>query len=197
MESEVSRVLRRLEWEDAEDRKVLDRPREERTLALHPDTAQLLHILVQSAGCKNLVEVGVSHGYSTVWLAHAARTTGGRLISLEVSPKSIEIARRNLAEAGLSKWVKFVLGDARETLPTLEGPFDLLLLDCWDALYIELLGLITPLLRPGGLLVADNVTAGNPKSDPYLQAVRNSPDMDSAYVPIGRNIEVSVKKLAA
>ena len=195
MEEQILCVLHRLEREDAEDRKAVGRPREERMFTLHPDTARLIHIMIQSARCKALVEVGVAHGYSTIWLAHAARITGGRLTSLEVNPKSIEIARRNLAEGGLSDMVDFVLGDGRETLRTINGPIDFVLLDCWEYLYVDCLNLIAPILRPGGLLVADNVTPGTPEADRYIQALKEHPLMETVSVPIGRNIELSLRRL--
>lgn len=197
MIARVLKVLHRIEREDTADRAVPNRPREERVFALHPDTAQLVHIMVQAARCTTLVEIGVSHGYSTLWLADAARITGGRLTSLEVSPRSIERARRNLDEGGLRDMVDFVEGDARETLRSLHGPVDFVLLDCWDALYVECLPLIVPLLTSGGLLVADNVTPGKPDSDSYISAVRACPQLETVSVPIGRDIEVSVKRLDA
>ena len=195
METDIARVLRRLEREDAEDRTVLDRPHEERMYTLHPDTAQLVRIMVQSAGCKVLVEIGVAHGYSTICLAQAARATGGKLTSLEIRPKALEIARQNLAEAGLSDMVEFLQGDARELLRTIQGPVDFVLLDCWEDVYVDCLKLIVPLLRPGGLLVADNVTPGNPESDNYIRALHDNPEIETVSVPIGRNIEVSGKTL--
>ena len=115
---------------------------------LHPDTSGLLHILVQSAGAKNLVEIGVAYGYSTIWLAHVSQLTGGRLSSLEINPKLIEIAKQNVEEAGLSGQVDFVLGDARETVNSIAVPFDFVLLDCWEWLYVEMLDVLAP--RPLG-----------------------------------------------
>ena len=197
MKPEVLKVLRRMEKEDDEDRKIPDRPREDRMFTLHPDTSQLIHIMIQSAGCKSLVEIGVAHGYSTIWLAHAARITGGRLTSLEINPKNIERAGRNLTEAGLADMVNLVLGDGRETLRTIKGPIDFVLMDCWEWLYVDLLKLIVPMLRPGGLLAADNVAPGHTESDRYIQALRDDPRMETISVPIGRNIEVSGKSLNA
>ena len=199
MEPEVLRIMHRLEKEDAEDRAAIggpnERPHEDRYFTLHPDTAELIHIMVQSAGCNRLVEVGVSHGYSTLWLAHAARLTGGTVTSLEINPKNIEFARRNLADAGLSDAVDLVLGDARDTLSTLSGPIDFFLLDSWEDVYLECLELIVPLLRPGGLLVADNVTAGTARTDAFVQALHDHQDIETINVPIGRNIQVSAKRL--
>ena len=71
MEPEVQKVLKRMEKEDQADRKTLDIPREDRMFTLHPDSAQLLHILIESTNARKIIEVGVSHGYSTIWIAHA------------------------------------------------------------------------------------------------------------------------------
>ena len=196
-EKKILRVLHRLEAEDAEDRLDLSRPKEERMFTLHPDTSRLVHIMIQSAGCKRIMEIGAAYGYSAIWLAHAARITGGRLTSLEINPKLIEIGRRNVEEAGLADMVDYVPGDARETLDTLETPLDFVLLDCWEPLYVEILDTLAPKLRPGGILVADNVNPGNPDSDQYIQALHEHPLMETVSVPIGREIEVSTRKLEA
>jgi predicted O-methyltransferase YrrM len=206
MNPQVLRVIERLEKEDTEDREThATRPPDwgysttevQGLWALHPDTARLTHMLVQAAGYKSLVEIGVCHGYSTVWLAHAATITGGRLTSLEINPKSIEIARPNLTEAGLLDTVEFVVGDASETLRTLQAPIDFVLMDCFEELYIDFFTLIVPLLRPGGLLLADNATPGHPPADAYMQVVREDPRMETVSMPIGRDLEVSVKRLDA
>jgi predicted O-methyltransferase YrrM len=164
---------------------------------LHPDTARLVHILIQSAGCGRIVEIGGAYGYSAIWLAHASRITGGRFTSIEINPKLIEMANQNVAEAGLADSVEFILGDAREILPTLKTPLDFVLLDCWEWLYVDFLKIIAPMLRPGGLLVSDNVNPGTrEESDQYIQALRDHPLMESVSVPIGRAIEVSGRRLA-
>ena len=201
MDPRVLSVMKRLEEEDAEERAAVGGPGEiphfERMYTLHPDTSRLVHILIQAAGCKAVVEVGVSHGYSSLWLAHAVRLTGGRLTSLEVSATNVEIACQNIAEAGLSNMVDIVLGDARKTLRSVQGPLDFVLLDSWDDTYVECLGIIVPLLRPGGLLVADNVTPGEPGTVPLVKALENHPLMETLNVPIGRDIQVSAKKADA
>jgi predicted O-methyltransferase YrrM len=192
-DAQIERVLSRLEKEDDEDRRLLNRPREERMFTLHPDTSSLLHILVQSTGAKNLVEIGVAYGYSTIWLAHVSRLTGGRLSSLEINPKLIEIAEQNVAEAGLSGQVDFVLGDARDTLNSIANPFDFVLLDCWEWLYVEMLEVLAPKLRPGAIVVADNVHPGQEDSDRFVAAVSAHASFQTVYVPIGRDIQVSMK----
>ena len=189
----IEKVLTRLEKEDDEDRRLLNRPREERMFTLHPDTSRLLHILVQSTKAKNLVEIGVAYGYSTIWLAHASRLTGGRISSLEINPKLIAIAKQNVEEAGLSSQVDFVLGDALESVQSIATPFDFVLLDCWEWLYVEMVEFLAPKLRPGALLVTDNVHPGNEDSDRFVEAVSAHPSFETIGVPIGRDIQVSMR----
>src|SRR5689334_23684527 len=107
-----------------------------------PDTGKLMHMLVVSSGSKTLVEIGASYGYSTVWLADAARTTGGKLHSLELSANKVKYAQARLEVAGLAEYVEFHVGDAQETLKVLPGPFDFVLLDLWKDLYIPCFDLV-------------------------------------------------------
>ena len=124
-EEKIVRVIHRLEEEDTEDRRIRTEqgkdPNREPMLTLHPHSARLCHIMAQSICAKRLVEIGSSYGYSSVWLAHAARITGGQFTSLEVNPKLVEIAKGNVAEAGLTDNVTFIAGDARETMTSVEG----------------------------------------------------------------------------
>ena len=198
MESSFLQVVERLERMDVEDRAIrasgMQRNPEDGLWALHPDTARLLHILVQAVGAKRMMEVGVSHGYSTLWLAHAARITGGRLTALEISEKSIETASANLEEAGLLDMVDFVPGDARETLATLEGQFDYILLDCWDRLYPEIIPHVIPLLREGGLMTTDNVDINDEGSRHFRSLLMAYDEIETKNVPIGLGgLEVSTK----
>ena len=198
MESSFLQVVERLERMDVEDRAIrasgMQRNPEDGLWALHPDTARLLHILVQAVGAKRMMEVGVSHGYSTLWLAHAARITGGRLTALEISEKSIETASANLEEAGLLDMVDFVPGDARQTLTTLEGQFDYILLDCWDRLYPEIIPHVIPLLREGGLMTTDNVDINDEGSRHFRSLLMAYDEIETKNVPIGLGgLEVSTK----
>ncbi len=199
MESRFLQVVERVERMDVEDRDLrargLQENPEEGLWALHPDTARLLHILVQTVGAKRLMEVGVSHGYSTLWLAHAARITGGRLTALEISDRNIGIATANLAEAGLLDVVDFVPGDARETLRDLEGQFDYILLDCWDRLYPEIIPHVIPLLREGGLMTTDNVDMNDEHSRHFRSLLMAYDEIETKNVPIGLGgLEVSTKR---
>src|SRR5690348_7015878 len=105
-------------------------------------TGSLLNLLAKEACARRILEVGSSFGYSTVWLAEAARTVGGKVTSLELRSAKTEYAAGQLARAGLADYVDFVVGDALESLATLSGPFDLVLIDLWKNLYVPVFGLL-------------------------------------------------------
>src|SRR4051794_22734157 len=125
-----------------------------------PNQGQLLHILARAHGARTILEIGTLGGYSTIWLARAL-PPGGRLITLEADPKHAEVARANIARAGLADMVEVRLGKALDTLPTLtadgSGPFDLVFIDADKpntAAYFEWAMKLT---RRGSLIITDNV----------------------------------------
>jgi predicted O-methyltransferase YrrM len=99
--------------------------RERRMLNITPETGRLLWILVKTAGAARVLEVGTSNGYSTLWLADAARQVGGRVTSLEYDSAKIEVAHSNLTRAGLLSVVEIIPGRAADSLAAVSGPFDL------------------------------------------------------------------------
>ncbi|MBA3797127.1 MAG: O-methyltransferase [Chloroflexi bacterium] len=141
---------------------------------------KLLHLLARLQGARSILEVGTLGGYSTIWLARAL-PPGGRLITLELEPRHAEVARANIARAGLAERVEVRVGPASQSLPRLtqEGvePFDLVFIDADKEGYPDYLGWALRLTRPGSLIVADNVVRGGAlmdpaSSDPRVQAVR-------------------------
>lgn len=198
MEPKVQKVLDRIEQEDTDQRAAIEQGATfeptEHIQSLHPESTKLVHILIQSVRPTRLLEIGASRGYSTVTIADAARIVGGHLTSLELSGKSIGIATANLEEAGVADYVDFIEGDARETVDSLTGTFDFVFLDCWDRLYLELFPKVLPLIKPGALIVTDNVTPGTTESDAFLKVLKSYPEIETVDVPIGRDIEVSVKR---
>ena len=176
---------------EANDTRETDRAR--KMLNITPDTGRLLWILVHATRATRLLEVGTSNGYSTIWLADAARTTGGRVTSLERNPEKVRLARANLARAGLADRVEIREGVAAETLATLPGPFDLVFLDADRPSYRTYLELVTPRIRPGGLLVADNVVSHHAELADYLARVKSHPELMAVTVPVGKGEEIAVK----
>jgi predicted O-methyltransferase YrrM len=176
---------------DQNDARETERPR--RMLNITPDTGRLLWTLVCSARATRLLEVGTSNAYSTIWLADAARATGGRLTTLERNPDKARLARENLGRAKLLDLVTIVEGSAAETLAALPGPFDFVFLDADRPSYRLYLDLALPRLVAGGLLVADNVVSHAEELRDYLARVKSHPDLFSVTVPIGKGEEISFK----
>jgi predicted O-methyltransferase YrrM len=163
-------------------------------LSVGPATGQLINLLVKGAEAKTVLEVGSSYGYSTIWLAEAARETGGKVISLELHAGKQEHAREAIARAGLAKFVDFRLGDAAETIPKVKGPIDFVLLDLWKSLYISCFDLFYPKLASGALVVADNMIypeGARPAAAAYRKHVRAKRGIESIMLTVGSGLEVS------
>ncbi len=189
LDDRVRSVLARMEAEDASDRES-GVPFGERSLAVGRDSGRLLFALVApNAGCE-ILEIGGSHGYSTVWLAAAARILGGRVVTLEEDSGKVEVWRRNIAEAGLEEWAELVEGDAKQTLPELEDGFDIVFLDAWKDDYELLFELAREKLDPGGVVVADNVTTSS-TVQAYAAARQADPTLVSVTVLIGHGLELT------
>ena len=176
-----------------EDNDAHETARPRRMLNITRDTGRLLWILVCATRATRILEVGTSNAFSTIWLADAARTTGGRVTTLEVNPDKIALARANLASAGLADVVDILEGPAAETLATLTGPFDLVFLDADRPSYLTYLELVVPRLRTSGMLVADNVTSHASELTDYLSRVKSHPELFTVTVPIGNGEEIAVK----
>jgi len=176
-----------------QDNDARETARPKRMLNITRDTGRLLWILVNATRATRVLEVGTSNGFSTIWLADAARTTGGRVTTLELNPDKIALARANLADAGLAGLVDIREGKAADTLATLSGPFDLVFLDADRPSYLTYLELVVPKLRAGGLLVADNVTSHASELGDYLARVKSHLQLFSVTVPIGNGEEIALK----
>ncbi len=159
-------------------------------LSVSPDTGRLLYMLARSTKARSIVEFGMSFGISTLFLAAALRDNGGgRLITSEFEASKVARARRNLEDGGLSDLVDIREGDALTTLATdLPETVDLLLLDGAKALYLDILALVGPRLRPGALVIADNTTY----CPEYLEHVRAT---GGGFVstPYADDIELSMR----
>src|SRR6478672_11842989 len=123
LDARVRAVLERLEREDAGERE-RGVPAAERSRQVAATTGRFLFSLVAPQTDCEVLEIGGSRGYSTIWLAAGVRHLGGRLLSLEHDPRKAEAWRANIEEAGLSEWAELLEGDARELLPQIEDVFD-------------------------------------------------------------------------
>jgi predicted O-methyltransferase YrrM len=163
-------------------------------LPIGPATGEVLNILIKEARCKTLLEIGTSYGYSTVWLAEAARATGGKVISLDIAPEKQDYARASLTKAGLADLVEFRHGDARDLLGAMRERIDFVLLDLWKVFYISCFDLFYPKLNPGAFIAADNMILPEfslEDTKKYQQHVRAKAGIQSILLPIGSGIELS------
>jgi predicted O-methyltransferase YrrM len=191
LDDRVRAVLARLAGEDADER-ARGVSQELRSRAVSPTTGQFLFALVApQAGCE-VMEVGGSRGYSTIWLAAGARILGGRVVSLEHDPAKCEAWRRNIAEAGLDEWAELVEGDAGEQLPAIDDVFDVVFIDAEKEDYERYFQLVRPKVEPGGLIVADNVLSHEETLGAYSRARQADPGVESVTVPLDRGLELSV-----
>lgn len=158
------------------------------------DVGVLLNLLIKTHKAKTILEVGASYGNSAIWLAEAARETGGKVISLEVSEKKVDFARKMAAKAGLGDNVEFMVGDALESIESLPGPFDFVLIDLWKELYIPCIEAVYPKLAEGALIAADNMLSPPihvPEAVKYRQVVRAKANIQSVLLDIGQGVELS------
>jgi predicted O-methyltransferase YrrM len=195
----LSEYHQRIEWERPLMQRLAgtpeyDKRRDEFLLCVGPETGQLLNLLVKSTRARVVVEVGASYGYSTVWLAEAARATGGRVYSLEIDATKVEYGRQMLRKAGLESSVEHLVGDAVATLGTFGQGMDFVLIDLWKPLYVATLEALYPHLNPGALITADNILLPEyyrVYSAQYQAAVKAKAAFETVTLPIGDGIELT------
>jgi predicted O-methyltransferase YrrM len=158
-------------------------------IQVSPAQGQFLFLLARALRTERVLEIGTLGGYSTICLARG----GGRVVTLEVSPEHAAVARKNIARAGLAERVDIRVGPALETLPTLQGPFDLIFIDADKETYPEYLTASLALSRPGTVIIADNVVregaVADPSSqDPRVQAVRRFTERLAAEPRVGATV---------
>jgi predicted O-methyltransferase YrrM len=156
----------------------------------------LLNIFIRESGAKTILEVGTSYGYSTVWMAEAARATGGRVITLDLKADKQAHARGMLQKAGLSGYVEFRCGDALKLIEQMAETVDLALIDLWKDVYIPCFDLVVAKAAPGALIIADNMIFppdSHVQAAEYRAHIRRNKDIESVLLPVGHGIEVSRK----
>jgi caffeoyl-CoA O-methyltransferase len=191
LDDQVRAVLRRLEQEDADER-ARGVARGQRSRAVTPTTGRFLFALVAPQNGCEVLEIGGSRGYSTIWLAAGVRILGGRVLSLEQDPAKCDAWRRNIAEAGLEEWAELVEGDAFDALESVDDIFDVVFIDAEKEDYEALFELVQWKLEPGGVVVADNVLSHEETLGAYSRARQGDRSLESVTVPLDRGLEVSV-----
>ena len=174
------------------------------------EVGALLRVLAIAIGAQRILEIGTAIGYSGIWLA-GALPKGGMLFTMEKDPDRARTARDNFERAGLADRVGVIVGDAQVTIAKVAGPFDLIFQDGSKPLYVSLLDTLVGLLRPGGLLVTDNVLwdgevvpgfVNPPQRDAadtlaiaeYNDRLNTHPQLITATIPLRDGVAISVKR---
>jgi caffeoyl-CoA O-methyltransferase len=154
---------------------------------------RLLRILAESTKAKNVVEIGTGNGYSALWLCLGLKATGGKLITHEKDHEQVLLARANFKRAGVEGLVTVIEGDAHRTVAQLKEPIDILFLDA-EGGNLDYLNQLLPQVRPGGLILADNMR--KPKPDPqFIKAITTNPNLETIFLNMrSTGISLTVKK---
>ena len=204
LDSKIDTVLKRIEeQEKLEQENPYETPNPEKLLAIGRNTGIFYNILLKSKDAKKILEIGMSAGYSTIWFAEAiSKKTGGKIITIDQDKKKIERAKRNFEDAGLSDLIDIRHGDALEVLLDIKNEsnssesFDFVFIDADKERYIQYFDVILPMVKPGGLIGADNILFPErfqKFTNLYVKHVRNNPKIRSVTIPIDNGEELSLK----
>jgi predicted O-methyltransferase YrrM len=181
--------------EAAEQHDATKADRLDRWRVLEPDAGRFLWFLTQSVGARSIVEVGTSRGVSTLWLADAARGTGGRVLSLDTDGAAQDAARRTVAAAGLADHVTFRVQDGGAALADLDdGSVDLLFLDAERTEYPKWWPHPLRVLRNGGVLVADNALSHPQEIAPLRDLLERDPRLVTTTISVGKGELVALRR---
>jgi predicted O-methyltransferase YrrM len=170
--------------------------RDEFLLPVGEDVGRLLHTLILAHRPRRILELGTSYGYSTLFLADAARAVGGQVITMELADFKQAHAAEQMAAAGLADQVEFRCGDAVAMIEADDGPFDFVLLDIWKELYLPCFEALYPKLSEEGIIAADNmIDPPDHREDvrEYRVGVRAKGNLQQVLLPFGQGIELAVK----
>jgi predicted O-methyltransferase YrrM len=149
---------------------------------------RILRLLAESVGAKHIVEIGTSNGYSGIWFCLALRTTGGKLTTHDIDEGRASLARKNFKRAGVDNIVKFVMGDAHETVTRIKEPIDILFIDADKEGYPDYLSKLLPLVRPGGLILSHNIDS---TGQDFIDAITKDPNLETIQA---QGVTVTLKK---
>jgi predicted O-methyltransferase YrrM len=168
--------------------------REKRTyLSVPVSDGRVLRLLTEAVNAKTVAEIGTSTGYSGLWFSLALQKTGGKLITFEMDPGRAATARKHFAQAGVNHMVTVIEGNGHETVTKLKGPIDVVFIDADKEGYVDYLNKVLPLVRPGGLILAHNVTMAA-VAEGYVKEIMANADLETFFYSDGGGLSVTLKK---
>ena len=184
MRNQLQSLLAELEqFGKANDSEMTERPR--RMLNITRGTGEFLAVLVRATVARRVLEIGTSNGYSTLWLADAARVIGGAVTTIESAEYKVGLATKNFARSGLATWITLVHEDAGRVLGrSADDAFDLVFLDSKRSEYVGWWPHLKRVLRPGGLLVVDNATSHVEEMAAFVALVEANTSFTTSLVPV-------------
>jgi predicted O-methyltransferase YrrM len=194
MEQTIRNFLRQLQ-ESGKLHDELEPEHAKKLLNLEPETAETVALLLKIAGVRNLLEIGTSNGYSTIWIAATVGPVGGRIVTIERNAEKHRQAADNLARLRLSQFVDLRLGDATEIVASLSGPFDCVFFDADRVSASQQLDLLVPKLSRKALLLADNAVSHPEQIHDYLTSVARLDHITHLVLHLGKGLSVAFRDL--
>jgi predicted O-methyltransferase YrrM len=184
-------VVERLYADDRAQREA-GLPSAQRNRNVDRESGRFLHLLVLAMSAKSVFEIGSSNGVSTIWLASAVAETGGNVTGTEILPERATEANANLSEAGLAAHARVIAGDARDAIKQVEPEIDLVFIDAEKDDYSSHFLTVIDRVRPGGVILADNVISHD--CSVYQALLRARTDVETLTLPLERGLEFTTKK---
>jgi predicted O-methyltransferase YrrM len=194
LSDKLSKLLKELEsFGDQNDASTVDRSQKMRNIT--PDTGEFLLLLIRALRAKRILEIGTSNGYSTLWLAYAVQSLGGKVATLEKSSSKVDMARINFKRSGLQDLIDLKVIDAGAFLKQqLDASFDFVFLDANRGEYVSLWQDLQRVLTGGGLLVVDNAVSHAREMEDFVRVVRQTKGYLTSLVPVGKGELVILKE---
>ena len=203
MEENITQVLGELEHQsNLEKTRKVDVPSQDRMLAITKETGELLNMLLRLKNAKNMLEIGTSTGYSTIWCAEAINENSGKIITIEKNQDKIKRAKENFQKAGVSESIEIKEGTAIKILEELSSQeknknfFDMALIDADKENTIEYFDLILPMISQGGIIITDNMLYPEKYREDmkkFSNYIKTNPALRTITSPIGNGEEITVK----
>ena len=204
LNSKIDRILKKIEEQEKfEQENPYEIPNSEKVLAIGRNTGIFYNILLQNMNAKKILEIGTSIGYSTIWFADSiSKKPDRKITSIDQDRKKITHAQKNFEEAGVSDFIDIRHGDALKVLSDLNDDsnfaesFDFVFIDADKERYVQYFEAVLPMVRPGGLIGADNILFPErfqKFTNLYVKHVRKNPSIRSVTIPIDNGEELSLK----
>lgn len=155
------------------------------------DTAKFLYLQALSKRARNMLELGTSNGYSTIWLGLAARELNAKVTTIEYWPERVQLAIENLSECNLKEFVTFIQGKVLLKLPEITDKFDYVFIDACKEEYIDYIKQLEKMLTDNAIIISDNITSHHEQLKDFLEYITEHPKFENVFIPMGEGLLLS------